>query len=216
MNILVHICCGPCSITVLKGFAQAGHGLCGFFFNPNIQPLAEYMLRREGAAEVAARMDVPIKFADALPPDAQAWDDPWLERTSPAFPEKQLHSRPAPSFPPAVNPRIWLRAVVGREDERCLFCWRSRLRKTAEVAAAEGFDGFSTSLLYSRYQDHERIRMLGESIAADTDIAFVYEDFRPSWQEGIRISKEWGVYRQQYCGCIFSEYDRYYRNFQRL
>lgn len=226
MRILVHTCCGPCAITVLQNLAEAGHELCGFFFNPNIHPLAEYMRRREGAAQVAQRLRIPLLFADSAPEKEQVWTDPWLADTAlprsgqphpPARPK--IGAKPpvnTPSPPPAADPRIWLRAVSGREDKRCLFCWRSRLQKTAETAVAKGFDAFTSSLLYSRYQDHEAIRGLGEDIATETGVVFAYQDFRPLWQEGIRISKEWGIYRQQYCGCLFSEYDRYRNEFQRL
>ena len=218
MKILVHICCGPCSITVLQSLFDAGHELCGFFFNPNIHPLAEYMRRREGAAQVAERFSLPMIYADALQDEEQEWSDPWLDTlTAPADDNGEPAAASTPVFmqPPSADPRLWLRAVAGREDKRCIFCWRSRLRKTAEIAAAKGFEGFTTSLFYSRYQDHGRIRALGEAIAQDTGVALVYEDYRPQWQEGIRISKEWGIYRQQYCGCLFSEYDRYRKEFQR-
>ena len=219
MRVLVHICCGPCSITVLQGLAGAGHELRGFFFNPNIQPLAEYMRRREGAALVAERLNIPLLFADLLPQSDQIWSDPWLrekgrESSPPAIAAEA--SRSPALLPPAADPAPWLRAVAGRERERCGFCWRMRLRKTAETAKARGFEGFSASLLYSRHQDHEAIRATGESIAARTGLRFVYKDFRPTWQEGVRLSREWGIYRQQYCGCVFSEYDRYSRDFARL
>ncbi len=101
-------------------------------------------------------------------------------------------------------------ATVSQQPElRCGYCYSSRLRATAEAAAAEGFDAFSASLLYSRYQKHEQIRELGEQIGREYGVAFHYQDFRPGWQEGIRISKELGLYRQQYCGCIYSEKERY-------
>lgn len=175
------------------------------------------MRRREGAGQVAERLGVPMLYADAMSEEEQNWSDPWL-LDSPARPaaEEAASSTPAFSHPLAADPRLWLRAAAGREDKRCVFCWRSRLLKTAEIAAAKGFDAFTTSLLYSRRQDHERIRMLGESVAAKKGIAFAYRDFRSDWQEGIRLSKEWGIYRQQYCGCLFSEYDRYRRDFSRL
>ena len=267
MRILVHICCGPCGITVLQRLRAQGHELTGLVFNPNIQPLAEYMRRREGAALVAARLDIPLILADSLPEAEQYWRDPWLPESGesePSFappPAFQAASKPtAPEvppnarvkegsgtqalcatplrgagqspastklassalslqpagLPPAADPVPWLRAVAGRERERCLFCWRIRLQKAAELAAAGGFGGFTSSLLYSRYQKHETIRDLGFDIAESGGPAFVYEDFRSSWQEGIAQSKAWGVYRQQYCGCLFSEYDRYRRDFERL
>ncbi len=92
---------------------------------------------------------------------------------------------------------------------RCDYCYRSRLEETARTAVREGFDAFSTSLLYSRYQQHDKIRELGQDLALRYGLAFVYQDFRRGWRQGIDISKAMGLYRQQYCGCIYSEKERY-------
>lgn len=92
---------------------------------------------------------------------------------------------------------------------RCIYCYHSRLEVTARHAADHGFDGFTSSLLYSRYQQHEAIRTVGEGLARRYGIDFVYEDFRSGWEEGIVLSRAMGLYRQSYCGCIYSERDRY-------
>lgn len=105
----------------------------------------------------------------------------------------------------------FLSQVADQPEKRCDYCYRSRMAATAQMAAEQGFDGFSTSLLYSRYQQHESIRQFGEELASDLDLVFVYDDFRNGWNEGIAVSKSMGLYRQQYCGCIYSEKDRYYR-----
>ncbi|RMF46708.1 MAG: hypothetical protein D6751_04390 [Deltaproteobacteria bacterium] len=105
----------------------------------------------------------------------------------------------------------FLANVAADPKNRCVYCYRSRMRQTAEKAVAEGFEAFTTSLLYSRYQQHESIRQYGEELAAEFGLTFVYRDFREGWREGIDISKQMGLYRQQYCGCIYSEMDRYYR-----
>jgi predicted adenine nucleotide alpha hydrolase (AANH) superfamily ATPase len=103
----------------------------------------------------------------------------------------------------------FLAAVAGKPDDRCLYCYASRLGKTAEAAAEMGFDRFTSTLLYSRYQKHDIIRSLGEQAGEKYGVPFHYDDYRRGWQEGIRMSKEMGMYRQQYCGCIYSEKDRY-------
>ena len=103
----------------------------------------------------------------------------------------------------------FLAHVAGDPDKRCSYCYSSRLRATAQTAAEGGFDAFTASLLYSRYQKHDEIKSLGESIGSEFGVQFYYQDFRPGWQEGIRLSKEQGLYRQQYCGCIYSEKERY-------
>jgi predicted adenine nucleotide alpha hydrolase (AANH) superfamily ATPase len=105
----------------------------------------------------------------------------------------------------------WLRNVVHREANRCRLCYYERLRSTALVAKRGKFDGFTSTLLYSKHQSHEEIRSLGESVAAETGIAFIYRDFRPGWKQGVEASKHMGLYRQQYCGCIYSEKERYFR-----
>ncbi|GAM11796.1 putative protein [Geobacter sp. OR-1] len=103
-------------------------------------------------------------------------------------------------------------ASVAREPEkRCSYCYASRLEVAARTAAEEGFDAFTSSLLYSRYQRHDEIRQTGERLAEQHGIAFHYDDYRRGWQDGIRISKELGLYRQQYCGCIYSEKERYWK-----
>ena len=104
----------------------------------------------------------------------------------------------------------FLANVAAAPEQRCSYCYASRLRATAQVAAQEGFDAFSATLLYSRYQRHDEIRELGEQIGGEYGVPFHYQDFRPGWQEGIRLSKELNLYRQQYCGCIYSEKDRYH------
>ena len=104
----------------------------------------------------------------------------------------------------------FLSNVAAAPGQRCTYCYASRLRATARAATEGGFDAFSAALLYSRFQRHDEIRELGEQAGREFGIAFHYEDFRPGWQEGIRLSREQGLYRQQYCGCIYSEKDRYH------
>jgi predicted adenine nucleotide alpha hydrolase (AANH) superfamily ATPase len=103
----------------------------------------------------------------------------------------------------------FLANVADAPDKRCTYCYISRLRATASVAFDQDFDAFTAALLYSRYQKHDEIRALGEQAGREYGVPFHYEDFRPGWQEGIKLSKELGLYRQQYCGCIYSEKDRY-------
>jgi len=98
---------------------------------------------------------------------------------------------------------------VFREEQRCLFCYEQRLLKTARIAKNGNFDCFSTTLLQSHQQDRPLIIQLGMDIAKKFDIEFFCYDLRSNWSEGVAISKETGLYRQQYCGCIYSEYDRY-------
>lgn len=100
--------------------------------------------------------------------------------------------------------------------QRCEHCYRLRLERVADAAVASGHQAISSTLLYSRYQNHELIRRCSEEIAASRNLVFLYDDFRAGWQQGIDESKALGVYRQPYCGCIYSEYERYYKQLQRL
>ncbi len=103
----------------------------------------------------------------------------------------------------------FLAAVAQNPDQRCEYCYRSRLLATAKEAQRQGAEGFTTTLLYSRYQKHQEIVDYGRQLGTEYGLTFHYEDYRTGWNEGIRVSKEMGLYRQQYCGCIYSEKDRY-------
>jgi predicted adenine nucleotide alpha hydrolase (AANH) superfamily ATPase len=105
----------------------------------------------------------------------------------------------------------FIQNVVFRESERCNYCYHDRLRSTALLARHGKFDYFSTTLLYSKHQKHDLIRSMGDSIGKSAGIPFLYQDFREGWQEGIECSKQMGLYRQQYCGCIYSEKERFFR-----
>ena len=105
----------------------------------------------------------------------------------------------------------FIQNVAFRESERCNYCYHDRLRSTALLARRGKFDYFSSTLLYSKQQKHELVRSMGESIGKSVGVPFLYRDYREGWKEGIECSKQIGLYRQQYCGCIYSEKERYYK-----
>jgi len=105
----------------------------------------------------------------------------------------------------------FIRGVAHREGERCSFCYAMRLRRTAQAAAQNKFDAFSTTLLVSPYQKHDLIREIGGEVSRETGVQFVYRDFRPGYRAAVERSRELGLYRQKYCGCIYSEKERYCR-----
>lgn len=94
---------------------------------------------------------------------------------------------------------------------RCGYCYAVRLRQTAQFAAEHGFAAFCTSLLVSPYQQHELIKICGEQAAVEFGLQFIYQDFRPYFRQGQEIARERGLYLQKYCGCIYSEKDRYFK-----
>ncbi len=112
-----------------------------------------------------------------------------------------------------INDEYGLKDFVKKtvEDEtfRCEGCYRSRLEETAIKAKTEGYDAFSSTLLISPYQQHQRLKEIAEEVAKDVGIDFFYTDFRPHFREGQRLAREANLYMQKYCGCIFSEEERY-------
>ncbi len=173
MNLLLHICCGPCAAGPVELLKEEGHSVSCCFFNPNVHPYREHQKRLEAAEKLCASAGVPFV----------------------GEPEYELEQ--------------FLRLVVNHEDERCPICYRYRLERVAELAKREGFDAFTTTLLVSPHQKHEVIDEIGRETGKNFGIEFYYKDFRPVWKRGQQITKELELYRQQYCGCIYSEKERY-------
>ena len=94
-------------------------------------------------------------------------------------------------------------------DHRCAHCYTIRLGTAAKYAADHGYDAFTSSLLISPYQNHELLKTVGETMGKKYGVEFYYRDFRPGFREGQAKAREMGLYMQKYCGCIFSEEDRY-------
>ncbi len=109
----------------------------------------------------------------------------------------------------------FLRKAVFNEDKRCSLCYDYRLKKTAEYARENGFDSFTSTLLYSKYQNHGSIVKTAEKYAKEFSLDFLYSDFRTGWQQGIDESIARDMYRQPYCGCIYSEQERYDKRFRK-
>lgn len=105
--------------------------------------------------------------------------------------------------------RNFVKSTIDRLDSRCSFCYEIRLRTAAKYAADNGFKFFTTSLLISPYQNHELIKKIGEEMGKEYGVGFLYRDFRTGFREGQNEARETGLYMQKYCGCIFSEEERY-------
>jgi hypothetical protein len=173
MKLLLHICCGPCSISPVAQLREMGHELQGYFFNPNIHPYKEFERRLDTLKEYATAIDLPLTV-----------DGRYLLED-------------------------FLAEAMRIDRIRCEGCYEMRFRMAATAARQLACDAFTTTLLVSPYQKHDLIREVGERVAKETGIPFYYVDFRPGWHEGVRISRERQMYRQPYCGCIFSEKERY-------
>lgn len=95
-------------------------------------------------------------------------------------------------------------------ENRCTkYCYKDRLEKTCVYAKQNGYDTFTSTLFVSPYQKHEKLKEICENLAKQYDIDFLYIDFRNGFREGQKKARELGLYMQKYCGCIFSEEDRY-------
>ena len=175
MKVLIHICCGPCSIYPVKAMQSRGLEVMGFFYRHNIHPYSECLKRQENLEAYARQIGLRLIIQEGY--DLEGF----------------------------------IQNVVFREKDRCTYCYHDRLRTTALMAKRGKFDYYSSTLLYSKFQNHDLITSMGESIGKSTGVKFLYEDFRSGWKEGIQKSKDLQMYRQQYCGCIYSEKERYYR-----
>ncbi len=105
----------------------------------------------------------------------------------------------------------FIRDAAFREGDRCTICYYKRLTATALLAKRGKFDAFSTTLLYSKFQNHELLKEVGEAAGKKAGVKFLYRDFRDGWKHGIGESKKLQLYRQQYCGCIYSEKERFFK-----
>ncbi len=103
----------------------------------------------------------------------------------------------------------WLAAVAEKPQDRCQYCYQNRLQATAALAKRLNYDAFSTTLLVSPYQNQERIREIGQTMGEKFDIPFFFADFRPGFRSGQALAREKQLYMQKYCGCIYSEKERY-------
>ena len=106
------------------------------------------------------------------------------------------------------DPAQYLRSIVFREEQKCYLCCQDRLERTRNIAVRGKFGHFTSSLLFSKRQKHEQIQSAAQSLSKKNCL-FLYEDFRQGWKQGRAMADEMGLYRQNYCGCIYSEYERF-------
>ncbi len=174
-KILLHCCCAPCSCSILQRMVESGIEPTVYFYNPNIDPREEYEHRKAEVVRYAKKMGIP--FVDA---DYEA--DLWAERT-------QRHEEEA------------------ERGKRCTICFEMRLERAAAYAAEHGFKVFTTSLGISRWKDLEQVNRAGKRAASlFPELVFWDHNWRlGGGQEQMdRIVKEENLYRQNYCGCVYS------------
>lgn len=173
MKVLLHMCCGPCSIYTLKSLRSEGLDVSGYFYNPNIHPYTEFLKRLRTLENYALISLLPL------------------------------------TIDKGYEVEEFLKGALEYGKDRCLFCYRMRLEKAFKEGQARKVDAVTTTLLYSKHQRHDDIRSTGEELGGKYGIEFLYRDFRVGWKEGIEESRRLNMYRQQYCGCLLSEKERF-------
>ena len=177
-RLLLHACCAPCSSYVLSYLSQY-FSITILFYNPNITDEEEYEKRKEELLRLIQELPVlnPISVLEA----------PW-------------------------DPESFFAVSRGLEDcpeggQRCFACYRLRLEKTAKFAQENGFDWFTTTLSISPLKNAAKINEIGEELARQYGVRHLPSDFKKKggYQQSIVLSKEYHLYRQNYCGCIFSQ-----------
>lgn len=175
-KLVLHSCCAPCSSYVLQ-FLSEFFDIEVFFFNPNIHPEEEYLKRLEEQRRLVEEMGLHYKVIG---------------------PEHQSHL-----FYDAVKGT----EKLGEGSERCLNCFELRLDRTAQYAKDRGFDYFTTTLTISPLKNAEAINKIGEMVSEKYGIAFLNSDFKKNngYKCSTDLSKTYHLYRQNYCGCVFSK-----------
>lgn len=184
-KLLLHSCCAPCSSYTLE-YLSKYFEITVFYYNPNIYPEEEYQKR---VAE--------------------------LERFISEFPAEH----PIKLIKGSYDPDEFFSAVRGLEDipeggERCFACYRLRLEKTAQLAAELGADYFTTTLSISPYKNAEKLGEISEELEGIYKVRALPTDLkkRDGYKRSIELSAEYGLYRQDYCGCVFSKQERLEKN----
>lgn len=180
-RLLLHSCCAPCSSYVLEYLSQY-FSITVFYFNPNIYPREEFF----------KRLEEQKRFISLFPAQNKI-----------SFTENGFHDE------------MFYNAVRGLENireggERCFECYRLRLEETAKLAASEGYDYFTTTLSISPYKNADKLNEIGEELAEKYNIKYLTSDFKKKngYRRSCDISREYGMYRQNYCGCFFSMRER--------
>ena len=180
-HILLHSCCAPCSSYVLE-YLSKYFEITVFYFNPNIFPIEEYQYRVEEEKRLISAMPFsnPVHFLEG-----------------------------------EYKPEDFFTTVKGVEKikeggERCFRCYELRLRETAKIAQEKGFDYFTTTLSISPLRNAEKLNQIGSMLSKEYGVPYLFSDFKKKngYQRSIVLSKEYGLYRQEYCGCIFSKQER--------
>ena len=174
-SILLHSCCAPCSSHVISVLKDY-FDITIFYYNPNISPIQEYEKRKQEQISFIKQLDCGIKIMDC-----------------------------------DYDNDVYEECIKGLENEkeggaRCLKCFRLRLEKTAKLASVNNFDYFCTTLTVSPYKNSQVINNIGKDLMNIYNVKWLYSDFKKEegYKHSIALSKQYNLYRQDYCGCIYS------------
>ena len=180
-SLLLHVCCAPCASYVLE-YLSAYFRITAFYYNPNITDAAEYDKRLAELTRLAGSMPM---------------------------------YHPACVVSGRYEPGVFLAASRGMEDlpeggKRCRACFRLRLEESARYAKAHGFDYFTTTLSISPLKDAQLLNAIGREMQEKYGVPYLYSDFkkRNGYRRSVELSQEYGLYRQDFCGCAFSKAER--------
>lgn len=180
-KLLLHSCCAPCSSWCLKILSEY-FSVTVFYYNPNIYPEEEYRMRVEEQVRFLSEFPVkhPVSFIEG------EYDTDRFYQMAEGFED------------------------VPEGGERCFGCYRLRLRETAEMAKQQGFDYFTTTLSISPLKNADKLNEIGGELAEEFGVDYLFSDFKKKdgYRKSTEISKEYDMYRQYYCGCVFSKRDR--------
>jgi predicted adenine nucleotide alpha hydrolase (AANH) superfamily ATPase len=177
-SLLLHACCAPCSSYVLE-YLSNYFNITLYYYNPNISPEIEYRKRVEEVRRLLA--ELPVKNAVSFREG--------LYDTEPFYALARGHE------------------LEPEGGERCFACYALRLRETAKVAKEGGFDYFTTTLSISPYKNAEKLNEIGGKLAEEYGANYLYSDFKKKngYKRSIELSGIYGLYRQDYCGCVYSK-----------
>ena len=178
-KLLLHVCCAPCSSYCME-YLTKYFDMTLLFYNPNMDCKEEYEKRKEELSRLVREAAFPVKV-EMMPYD----------------------------------PQEYLDVIKGMEDipeggKRCFACYELRMRKAAGYASQNGFEYFTTSLSISPYKNAEKINEIGERLSAESGVKHLPSDFKKKngYKRSIELSREYDLYRQDYCGCVFSKKER--------
>jgi len=195
-SLFLHACCAPCSSYCLEYLAQYFR-ITVFYYNPNISPEEEYKKRVEELYSLVARQEeLFLMFKDTY------------------YPIQMVVGK--------YDPECFYKMAEGMEDipeggERCFACYELRLREAALEASTRGFDYFTTTLSISPHKNAEKLNEIGERLAREYSVAYLPSDFKKKngYRRSCELSEQFGLYRQNYCGCIYSKQEMQKRTLER-